>query len=111
MSDSKRSSKGDLNESNMPLLDEKSGETPEKEQIELTEGEKEDAGTEKKKKKEKKPKEKKPKGPSCIDTMSAGLNMANRDENAINTEIDVSTLLYPFYRWMGVFSFFFNTRN
>jgi hypothetical protein len=41
MSDSKSGSKTDLNESNMPLLDdvEKTGETPEKEQIELKEGE------------------------------------------------------------------------
>ena len=54
--------------------------------------EKDDSTTEKgkKKKKEKKPKEKKPKGPSCIDTMSAGLNLNDRDGNEINTEIDVS---------------------
>merc|ERR1712113_728304 len=41
MGDSKSGSKSDLNESNMPLLDddqtEKAGETPEKEQIEMTE--------------------------------------------------------------------------
>jgi len=50
MSDSKSGSKSNLNESNMPLLDdvEKSGETPEKEQIELKEGEeKKDDSTEK----------------------------------------------------------------
>merc|ERR1711950_110281 len=70
MSDSKTGSKSDLNESNMPLLDddqtEKAGETPEKEQIELTEEgaeEKDDSKeTEKtKKKKEKKEKKKKEK--------------------------------------------------
>merc|ERR1712141_694269 len=51
----------------------KTGETPEKEQIELKEGEeKKDESTEKtkkkKEKKEKKPKE--PKGPNCIDLIS-----------------------------------------
>jgi hypothetical protein len=98
MTDSKNGSKTNLNESNMPLLDddhaEKSGETPEKEQIELTETEKDDSGNEKgkgdKKKKEKKPKkEKGPRGPNCIDTLSAGLDLAHRDANAINTEIDL----------------------
>jgi len=90
----------------MPLLEgeqEKACETPEKEQIEMKEEaavteekadkEKEDAAaTEKKAKKEKKkkePKEKKPKGPNCIDTLSAGLDMAARDSKAINTCIDV----------------------
>merc|ERR1712029_809544 len=56
MSDSKSGSKTDLNESNMPLLDdvEKTGETPEKEQIELKEGEeKKDDSSEKKNKKKK----------------------------------------------------------
>ena len=80
------------------LFQEKAGETPEKEQIELTEAEeKGDQGKEdKKKKKEKKkkePKEKKPKGPNCIDTLSAGLNLEARDGKAINTEIDVSFLV------------------
>jgi len=102
MSDSKTGSKSDLNESNMPLLDddqtEKAGETPEK--IEMTEEgvEKDDSKeTEKeKKKKEKKekkkkepkpPKEKKPKGPSCVETLSAGLDMTDRDGKSINTDV------------------------
>lgn len=108
MSDSKSGSKNDLNESNMPLLDddqaEKAGE--EKEQIELKEegAEEKDDSQEtekdkKKKKKEKKekkpkepkvPKEKKPKGPNCIDTLSAGLNLADRDANAINTDVSLN---------------------
>lgn len=103
MSDSKSGSKNDLNESNMPLLEddqtEKGGETPEK--IEMTEEgveEKDDSKeTEKeKKKKEKKekkkkepkvPKEKKPKGPNCVETLSAGLNMTDRDGKLINTDV------------------------
>jgi len=95
MSDSKSGSKSDLNESNMPLLDdaEKGGDTPEKEQIEMKEeGEAEegkDKGKKKKEKKKKEPKEKKPKGPGCIETLSAGLNMEARDEKAINTAINV----------------------
>ena len=55
-----------------------------------------DKKKEKKEKKEKKPKEEKPKkekGPSCIDTLSTGLNLASRDDKAINTEIDVSLFL------------------
>ena len=85
---------------------EKAGETPEKEQIELTEEgaeEKDDSKeTEKtKKKKEKKekkkkepkpPKEKKPKGPSCVETLSAGLDLTNRDGKSINTDVCVSFL-------------------
>ncbi len=111
MSDSKRSSKSDLNESNMPLLDEekgggeeKAGETPEKEQIEM--GEKEDGKKKKKEKKEKKPKEKKEKGPGCIQTMSNNLNVKDRDDKSINVEIDVSRkprkrpiLTQPFGNW------------
>jgi len=94
MSDSKSGSKTNLNESNMPLLDdvEKTGETPEKEQIELKEGEeKKDDSSEKKnkKKKEKKPKEKKEKGPNCIEIISKDLDMGNRDCNSINLEIDL----------------------
>jgi len=100
MSDSKSGSKSDLNESNMPLLDddqaEKAGETPEKEQIELTEEGAEEKGDEsekgKKKKKEKKPKvpkEKKPKGPPCYETLSAGLDLANRDGKAINADVSL----------------------
>ena len=72
---------------------EKSGETPEKEQIELKEGEeKKDDSTEKdkKKKKEKKVKEPKEKGPNCIDLISKDLDLGNRDSNNVNVEIDVS---------------------
>ena len=73
---------------------EKTGETPEKEQIELKEGEeKKDDSTEKtkkkKEKKEKKPKE--PKGPNCIDLISKDLNLGNRDCNNVNVAIDVSS--------------------
>merc|ERR1712036_136774 len=95
MSDSKSGSKSNLNESNMPLLDdvEKTGETPEKEQIELKEGEeKKDETTEKKKKKEKKekkPKEKKEPGPNCIDVLTKDLNLGNRDSTNVNVEIDL----------------------
>ena len=79
---------------------EKSGETPEKEQIELKEeevSEKKDDSTEKTKKakKEKKPKEPKPpkapKGPNCIDLISKDLDLGNRDSNNVNVEINVST--------------------
>jgi len=102
MSDSKSGSKSDLNESNMPLLEddqtEKAGETPEKEQIEMTEEgveekddsketEKEKKKKEKKEKKKKEPKEKKPKGPNCVETLSAGLNMTDRDGKSINTDV------------------------
>merc|ERR1711881_202949 len=90
------------NESNMPLLEddqaEKSGETPEKEQIEMTEDgveekddsketEKEKKKKEKKEKKKKEPKEKKPKGPNCVETLSAGLNLTDRDGKLINTDV------------------------
>ena len=67
---------------------EKSGETPEKEQLELEE--KDDSTQEKDKKKKKEKKAKKPKGPSKIEVLSAGLDLNERDEKAINTEIDVS---------------------
>lgn len=102
MSDSKSGSKNDLNESNMPLLDddqtEKAGETPEKEQIEMTEegaeekddskeSEKEKKKKEKKEKKKKEPKEKKPKGPPCYETLSAGLSLTDRDGKAINSDV------------------------
>lgn len=106
MSDSKHGSKSNLNESNMPLLSdeaEKGGDTPEKEVIEMTETEKDDTnekekdGKKKKEKKvkEKKPKEKKPKkepGPSCIDTLTQGLNLTERDDKAINADINVSKI-------------------
>lgn len=79
---------------------EKSGETPEKEQIEMTEEKKDDSNEkDKKKKKEKKPKEKKEpkeKGPNCIDVISKDLDLGNRDCNGVNTEIDVSEMLVKF---------------
>jgi hypothetical protein len=102
MNDSKSGSKSDLNESNMPLLEddqtEKAGETPEKEQIEMTEEgveekddsketEKEKKKKKKKEKKKKEPKEKKPKGPNCVQTLSAGLNLTDRDGKLINTDV------------------------
>ena len=109
MSGSKSGSKDNLNESNMPLLSddgaEKAGETPEKEFVEMELEEKKDDNTEKgdeekkdkkekkeKAKKEKKVKVPKEKGPSCIDTLSTGLDLTARDRKGINTEIDVSFL-------------------
>merc|ERR1711915_556194 len=98
MTDSKSGSKDNLNESNMPLLDgeEKAEETPEKEVVEMEQEEKEDESTEKDKKekkvKEKKvkvPKVKKEPGPSCIDTLSSGLDLGARDTQGINVEIDL----------------------
>ena len=78
---------------------EKTGETPEKEQIELKEGEEKkdettEKGKKKKEKKEKKPKEPKEKGPNCIDVISKDLNLGNRDSNNVNVEIDVSISCY-----------------
>merc|ERR1711994_628433 len=97
MTDSKSGSKDNLNESNMPLLEseEKAEETPEKEVGEKEE--KKDEVTEKDKKEEKKKKEKKVKvpkvkkepGPSCIDTLSSGLDLGARDSQGINVEIDL----------------------
>ena len=89
---------------NISLQTEKAGETPEKEQIEMTEEvaeEKDDSkdtekGKKKKEKKEKKkkePKEKKPKGPNCVETLSAGLNLADRDGKSINTDVCVRKIL------------------
>merc|ERR1712083_1119723 len=87
MTDSKSGSKDNLNESNMPLLEgeEKAEETPEKEVVEMELEEKEekkDESTEKdKKEKEKKvkvPKVKREPGPSCIDTLSSGLDLGAR---------------------------------
>merc|ERR1711860_148242 len=102
MTDSKSGSKDNLNESNMPLLEgeEKAEETPEKEVVEMELEEKEekkDESTEKKDKKEKKVKQKKVKvpkvkkepGPSCIDTLSSGLDLGTRDSQGINVEIDL----------------------
>merc|ERR1719284_1841493 len=81
---SQKGSKENIAESN-PLLEddgaEKNGETPEKE-----------GKDDKKKKKEKKvkvPKVPKPKGPSCVETLSSGLDMAARDKDGINVEIDL----------------------
>merc|ERR1712018_828605 len=96
MTDSKSGSKDNLNESNMPLLEseEKAEGTPEKEVVEMELEEKEekkDEVTEKDKKEEKK-KEKKVKkepGPSCIDTLSSGLDLGARDSQGINVEIDL----------------------
>merc|ERR1712177_140941 len=98
MTDSKSGSKDNLNESNMPLLEseEKAEETPEKEVVEM-ELEEKDEVTEKDKKEEKKEKEKKVKvpkvkkepGPSCIDTLSSGLDLGARDSQGINVEIDL----------------------
>lgn len=105
MSDSKSGSKDNLNESNMPLLNaeetEKAGDTPEKEVQEMELEEKKDEGKEgdkeKKAKKEKKKKEKKEKvekvkkeaGPSCLEVHSAGLNLENRDMEALNDEVNI----------------------
>lgn len=105
MSDSKSASKTDLNESNMPLLDDDAQQKglEDKEHIEMkeekddsqeTEKQTEDSSTNTKSKKnkaEKKKKEKKEKGPGCVQKMSAGLNLYDRDRHAINTEIDVSS--------------------
>merc|ERR1711934_1016025 len=100
MTDSKSGSKDNLNESNMPLLEgeEKAEETPEKEVVEMeVKEEKKDESTAKKEKKEKKVKEKKVKvpkvkkepGPSCIDTLSSGLDLGTRDSQGINVEINL----------------------
>merc|ERR1712110_1124708 len=86
MTDSKSGSKDNLNESNMPLLEgeEKAEETPEKEVVEMELEEKEE-----KEKKVKVPKVKKEPGPSCIDTLSSGLDLGARDTQGINVEIDL----------------------
>merc|ERR1712037_518088 len=96
MTDSKSGSKDNLNESNMPLLEgeEKAEETPEKEVVEMEleeKDEKKDESTEKKEKekKVKVPKVKKEPGPSCIDTLSSGLDLGTRDSQGINVEIDL----------------------
>jgi len=92
---STKGSKENVAEGETPLLSE---ETPEKEEVENEEKkddstEKEDGKEEKKKaKKEKKvkvPKVPKPKGPSCVETLSSGLDMAARDKDGINVEIDL----------------------
>merc|ERR1712156_173127 len=77
MTDSKSGSKDNLNESNMPLLEseEKAEETPEKEVVEMELEEKEE--------------KKEEPGPSCIDTLSSGLDLGARDTQGINVEIDL----------------------
>merc|ERR1712141_269142 len=93
MTDSKSGSKDNLNESNMPLLEseEKAEETPEKEVVEMELEEEKDKKKEKKlkEKKVKVPKVKKEPGPSCIDTLSSGLDLGARDTQGINVEIDL----------------------
>merc|ERR1711934_103899 len=101
MTDSKSGSKDNLNESNMPLLEgeekaeeEKAEETPEKEVVEMELEEKEEKKDESTEKKEKKvkvkvPKVKKEPGPSCIDTLSSGLDLGTRDSQGINVEINL----------------------
>merc|ERR1711894_647771 len=83
MTDSKSGSKDNLNESNMPLLEgeEKAEETPEKEVVEME--------LEEREKKVKVPKVKKEPGPSCIDTLSSGLDLGTRDSQGINVEINL----------------------
>merc|ERR1719458_718572 len=69
----------------MPLLEgeEKAEETtPEKEVVEMELGEV-------KEKKDKVPKVKKEPGPSCIDTLSSGLDLGTRDSQGINVEINL----------------------
>merc|ERR1712079_634507 len=92
---STKGSKENVAEGETPLLSE---ETPEKEEVETEEKkddstEKEDGKEEKKKaKKEKKvkvPKVPKPKGPSCVETLSSGLDMGARDKDGINVEVDL----------------------
>merc|ERR1712066_1004468 len=89
MTDSKSGSKDNLNESNMPLLEgeEKAEETPEKEVVEMELEEKKEKKV--KEKKVKVPKVKKEPGPSCIDTLSSGLDLGTRDSHGINVEIDL----------------------
>jgi len=96
---SEKGSKENIAESETLLLSDEAAEkteTTEKEDLEKEE--KKDEATEKedskkeKKKKEKKvkvPKVAKPKGPSCVETMSSGLDMSTRDKAGINVEIDL----------------------
>merc|ERR1712026_1500 len=64
--------------------EEKTGETPEKK-----EGEMEEKKDESNEKEVKAPKVPKPRGPSCAETLSSGLDMAARDKDGINVEIDL----------------------
>merc|ERR1712029_1164147 len=92
---SEKGSKDNLAEEKTTLLEEeeKAGDTPEKEEVEA-EAKKDEKNEkdDKKKKKEKKvkvPKVPKPKGPSCVETLSSGLDMTARDKDGINVEIDL----------------------
>merc|ERR1711879_741573 len=91
MTDSKSGSKDNLNESNMPLLEgeEKAEETPEKEVVEMELEEKEEKKDESTEKDKKEKKVKEEPGPSCIDTLSSGLDLGARDTQGINVEIDL----------------------
>merc|ERR1712037_638676 len=91
MTDSKSGSKDNLNESNMPLLEgeEKAEETPEKEVVEMELEEKDEKKDESTEKKVKVPKVKKEPGPSCIDTLSSGLDLGTRDSQGTNVEINL----------------------
>lgn len=92
---SEKGSKDNLAEEKTTLLEEeeKAGDTPEKDEVEAEEKKDEkNEKDDKKKKKEKKvkvPKVPKPKGPSCVETLSSGLDMAARDKDGINVEIDL----------------------
>ena len=88
---SEKGSKDNLAEEKTTLLEEeeKAGDTPEKEEVETEEKKDEKNEKKKKEKKVKVPKVPKPKGPSCVETLSSGLDMAARDKDGINVEIDV----------------------
>ena len=80
-------------------------EKTDKEQIEMEEKEdteKDDKKKEKKKKEKKEKKPKEPKGPSKIDMMTTHLDLKERDDKNINTEIDVSVALLD--DWSGCLS-------
>ena len=93
MSDSKSGSKD-----NLPLLSDDGKQKSGKMELEEKKDDSTEKGDDKKKekkektKKEKKVKVPKEKGPSCIDTLSTGLDLTARDRRGINTEIDVSFL-------------------
>merc|ERR1711988_1250267 len=88
---SEKGSKDNLAEEKTTLLEEeeKAGDTPEKEEVETEEKKDEKNEKKKKEKKVKVPKVPKPKGPSCVETLSSGLDMAARDKDGINVEIDL----------------------
>jgi len=119
MSDSKSGSSSKLNESNMPLLEseEKEGNTPEKEEVELVEKKdeekQEEPAEEKKEKKEKKKKEKKEKvkkeGPSCAEKSKAyvtetlnAVDMAGFDANSTEIDLDFDSVLAEPYQAQGL---------